>query len=80
MLHTQMQSDQTRLTFIRTTLLSLCFTALLFIGLVVVLYVFRPHIGFVVFIGAELTLDRSKLCLYSSFGCESETRNASSTI
>jgi len=66
MLNAQTQTDQTRKQFVRTTLLSLCYTALFFIGLSVVLYVVTPRLGFAIFIGlVSLVVAGSGLSLYS---------------
>jgi len=51
MLNAQLQTDQTRVQFIRRTLLSFCITIVLFIGLGIVLYLLAPDIGFAAFTG-----------------------------
>ena len=69
MLNAQMQSDQTRLTFIRVILLSLCFTAVFFVGLGAVFYLVAPSTGFAIFIGlVSLVLIGAGISLYNQAG------------
>jgi rsbT co-antagonist protein RsbR len=66
MFDAQTQTDQTRLQFIRSTLLSFCITLLFFIGLAIVLYLLAPGMGFVVFTGLLfLAGSGSGLSIYS---------------
>jgi rsbT co-antagonist protein RsbR len=66
MLNAQVQSDQTRLNFIRITLVSVCVALLFFIATGAVLALFEPSIGLAIFEGLlALVLTGSGLSLYS---------------